>query len=279
MQQLLRDLRSRIAEHKLSSSPAPTPFVTLSWAQSLDGSISGPQGPAGPRLMLSGPDSMRLTHWLRSCHQAILVGSGTLLADNPKLTVRLVPGKSPTRVVLDSRLCIPDGAALLSSPAELVLLALRSELQAPHIATRAAELRSRGVRVLEVPADQRGRLDLHAAFASLRSQLGIESLMIEGGAKVIGSVVRAGLANHVVITAAPLLVGGLRPPFAAAPPITHGDSGTSMSGGASAAARGASSDVIDPELNEMPPCLQNVSAFCLGGDVVISGRCSKPSAL
>ena len=83
------------------------PFVTLSYAQSLDGCIAAKRGQP---LALSGPQSLTLTHQLRSAHDAIMVGIGTLLADNPRLTVRLVEGRDPQPVVLDSRLRFPSEA-------------------------------------------------------------------------------------------------------------------------------------------------------------------------
>ena len=86
------------------------PLVTLSYAQSLDGCIAAR---AGERLALSGPESMQLTHQFRAAHNAILVGIGTVLADNPRLTVRLVQGQDPQPVVLDSHLRIPLEASLL----------------------------------------------------------------------------------------------------------------------------------------------------------------------
>src|SRR3989304_8693232 len=75
------------------------PLVTLSYAQSLDGCIAAR---AGERLALSGPESMRLTHRLRAAQDAILVGIGTVPADNPRLTVHLVQGQDPQPIVLDS---------------------------------------------------------------------------------------------------------------------------------------------------------------------------------
>ena len=87
------------------------PFVTLSYAQSLDGSIAARRGEA---LGLSGPESLRLTHRLRSMHDAILVGIGTVLSDNPRLTVRLVNGQNPRPIVVDSRLRIPLNCRLFA---------------------------------------------------------------------------------------------------------------------------------------------------------------------
>ena len=100
------------------------PLVTLSYAQSLDGSIARERGKP---LALSGPESMRLTHQLRAAHDAILVGIGTVLADDPQLTVRLVEGKSPIPVILDSRLAISPTARLFQNPKKPILVCFDSE--------------------------------------------------------------------------------------------------------------------------------------------------------
>src|SRR4029079_19395558 len=87
------------------------PFVTLAYAQSVAGSIA--LEPGRP-FALSGPESMRLTHALRAAHDGILIGIGTLLSDDPRLTVRLVQGKSPQPVVVDSQLRTPLQARLFN---------------------------------------------------------------------------------------------------------------------------------------------------------------------
>ena len=89
-QAFLSGLKTKIDAWTSGDSGQHTePYVTLTYAQSLDGSIASALGPIGPRLILSGPESMKLTHGIRALHDAIVVGSGTLLADDPKLTVRL----------------------------------------------------------------------------------------------------------------------------------------------------------------------------------------------
>jgi len=140
-------------EALFASVPAPTsnhnrPSVTLSYAQSLDGSIAAR---SREPLTLSGVESMRMTHQLRAAHDAILVGIGTVLADNPRLTVRLVPGKSPQPVVLDSHLCLPLNANLLNLPPSPWIAALEgADLQ------RRVALEARGGRVFHLPADEDG---------------------------------------------------------------------------------------------------------------------------
>ncbi len=176
------------------------PFVTLSYAQSLDGSIATR---SGRPLALSGPESMTLTHSLRACHDAILVGIGTVLADNPRLTVRLVAGKNPQPVIVDSRLRFPPYAELLRHP------------RPPWIATtqeadhkRQEALEAAGARIFRLPSAN-GWVDLDCLL-KLLSDLGLNSLMVEGGAQVITSFLVSRLVDQMVLTIAPWLVGGLR---------------------------------------------------------------------
>jgi len=152
---------------------------------------------------LSGAEAMVLTHRLRAVHAAILVGIGTVLADDPQLTVRLVEGRNPQPLVLDSHLRLPLQASLLQGPCP------------PWVATlpeadpeRWALLEGRGARLLPIPPDPQGRISLPALLARL-ADLGIDSLMVEGGASVISAFIAQGLADQVVLTIAPLFVAGL----------------------------------------------------------------------
>jgi GTP cyclohydrolase II len=176
------------------------PFVTLSYAQSLDGSIAARRGEP---LMLSGTESMMMTHRLRAEHDAILVGIGTVIGDDPRLTVRLVAGDSPQPVVLDSRLRFPLTASLLSGPQKPWIATVED---APSANEKA--LQHVGARVVRLPATKEGKVDLRALLAYLRRQ-GIASLMVEGGAGVITSFLSEGLADRLVLTVAPNLVGGI----------------------------------------------------------------------
>ena len=176
------------------------PFVTLSYAQSLDGCIAAKRGQP---LALSGPQSLTLTHQLRSAHDAILVGVGTLLADNPQLTVRLVEGEDPQPVVVDSWLRFPPEANLLKNPVPPWVAAGEWADEA-----RQRRLERAGARVLRLPADPNRQVDLSALLERL-GELGIGSLMVEGGARVITSFLCARLVDLVVLTISPVLVGGL----------------------------------------------------------------------
>ncbi len=176
------------------------PLVTLSFAQSLDGSITTRRGT--PQA-LSGQASLALTHQLRAAHDAILVGIGTVLADNPRLTVRLVEGKDPQPVVLDAHLRFPLHANLLYHPLH------------PWIATaegadfeKGSALEAAGARLLRLPSQSAGEIDLDLLLEHLAG-LGMNSLMVEGGARVITAFLRQRLVDQVILTIAPVFLGGL----------------------------------------------------------------------
>ncbi len=189
-----------VVDAKAKNRDAPIQ-VTLSYAQSLDGSITAKRGES---LALSGPDSQARTHELRAAHDAILIGLGTLMTDDPRLTVRHAEGAHPQPVVLDSVLRCPSSAKLLSHPT------LR-----PWIVTtpRADEAEARrlekaGAVVIRVAAGRDGRVDLGSLLDALHDR-GTRSLMVEGGAAVITSFLSAELVDRVAITVAPVYVGGL----------------------------------------------------------------------
>jgi 3,4-dihydroxy 2-butanone 4-phosphate synthase/GTP cyclohydrolase II len=142
---------------------------------------------------------------MRAVHDAILVGIGTVLADNPRLTVRLVEGPDPQPVVLDSRLRFPLYAKLLRANGTGPWIATSPQAEAE----RQETLRRAGARLLLLPTDADGWIDLAALLGRL-AELGVDSLMVEGGAQIITSFLASRLVDQVVVTIAPLLVGGLR---------------------------------------------------------------------
>lgn len=178
-----------------TNTKALRPFVTLSYAQSLDGSISMNSQEA---LALSGSESCQLTHQLRSFHQGILVGIGTVLADDPLLTVRHCTGTSPQPIVLDSQLRIPPSARLCQ----------RSDARC-WVLTTQVDSGKLGANVEVLTLDGNGRVNLRDALALLW-QRGIRSLMVEGGGEVITSFLQQQMADAIVLTVAPTLVGGYK---------------------------------------------------------------------
>jgi 3,4-dihydroxy 2-butanone 4-phosphate synthase/GTP cyclohydrolase II len=179
--------------------PAGRPLVTVHYAQTIDGRIASRTGDA---RWVSGEPSLRLAHQLRAAHDAVLVGIGTVLADDPKLTVRLVPGRSPVRVVVDSRLRIPADASVLATADAPTIVATTTRASEE----RATEIRMRGARVLRVHADADGRVDLRDLLARLRGE-GIDRLLVEGGRAIITATLRERLVDRLAVCIAPKLIG------------------------------------------------------------------------
>lgn len=175
------------------------PVVTLKVAASQDGMI------AGASRWITGPESRHRGHLLRASHDAILVGIGTVLADNPSLDCRL-PGlaqRSPVRVVVDSRLRIPEDCTLVET----------AQKNPTWVITTASSgkkydvLRNMGVKLINCAADQAGRVDL-AMMLRLLSGEGITRLLSEGGAQVNASLIRASLIDRLYWFRSLDMVGG-----------------------------------------------------------------------
>jgi len=192
----VRALRHRAEDHFQTHE---RPFVTLTYAQSLDGSIA--TSDRRP-LALSGEESMAFTHRLRAAHDAILVGIGTVLSDNPRLNVRHGEGPHPTPVVLDTNLRFPTDAELLSCDGPSPIIATNQS--APDDRKRALE--QRNARVIRLSCTDDG-ICLDALLGAL-AERDYQSLMVEGGSEVITSFLRHRRVDHLILTVAPMLVGG-----------------------------------------------------------------------
>jgi 3,4-dihydroxy 2-butanone 4-phosphate synthase/GTP cyclohydrolase II len=199
---MMDEIKSRLHEAYKHRELTGKPFVTVSYAQSLDGSIAA--RPGRP-MVLSSPESLVLTHSLRACHDAILVGIGCVLADDPRLNVRLAPGSNPRPIVLDSRLRLPPYAQLLTngSPSPWIFTSETANDE------RGKYLQKLGARIFRIPSTPDAKIDIVTMLSKL-GDLGITTLMVEGGAQVITSFLIARLVNQVVITISPILVGGTR---------------------------------------------------------------------
>jgi diaminohydroxyphosphoribosylaminopyrimidine deaminase/5-amino-6-(5-phosphoribosylamino)uracil reductase len=181
------------------------PLVTLKAAVTLDGCIADRvRRRRRAPVWITGEAARREAHVLRGAHDAVLVGAGTVQADDPRLTVRL-PGRrragAPLRVVLDGRLRTPVHARLVDGgPPTLIVTAAG----APPARVRALE--ARGAEVLALPA--RGeRVALRRVLAALAAR-GVQSVLVEGGAEVLGAFVDARLCDRVALFVAPRLLGG-----------------------------------------------------------------------
>ncbi|MDT2022490.1 bifunctional diaminohydroxyphosphoribosylaminopyrimidine deaminase/5-amino-6-(5-phosphoribosylamino)uracil reductase RibD [Methylocella sp. CPCC 101449] len=175
------------------------PQVTLKLAETADGFAAG--GPHDRRLHITGIAANNYVQMLRATHDAIMVGIGTVLADDPLLTVRL-PGlddRQPLRVVLDSNLQLPLRSRLVTTAAEVPVLVICA---ADADATAEAALAQAGIAVVRVARDDDGHLDLAAALHVLAGR-GVTRVFSEGGPQVAGRLIGLGLADECILLTAP----------------------------------------------------------------------------
>jgi diaminohydroxyphosphoribosylaminopyrimidine deaminase/5-amino-6-(5-phosphoribosylamino)uracil reductase len=196
---LEKECRS-LNETYLKYTTTGMPFVTVKFAQTLDGRIATAQGSS---RWISSPESLKLAHRLRSHHDAIMVGVGTVLADNPELTVRLVRGRNPTRIILDSRLRIPLDAKMLTNQETARTLVATTPAADKE---KLSALSRMGIEVLTVPPDKQGKVDLTQLIKML-GQRQISSLLVEGGAETITSFLRLHLVDKIIAIIAPKIMG------------------------------------------------------------------------
>jgi diaminohydroxyphosphoribosylaminopyrimidine deaminase/5-amino-6-(5-phosphoribosylamino)uracil reductase len=178
------------------------PFTTLKLAMSLDGRIALANGASRG---LSGGESQKAVHAMRLEHEAIMVGAGTVVKDDPELTVRLVDNpddKQPTRFILDSTLSVPLTAKVFDqSLAKTVVVTTGAADQG-----KKAELERREIEVWVAKTDDTGMIDV----AALLHTMGLHeycNLLVEGGARVAASFLKAGLVDKVAFFYAPRLIG------------------------------------------------------------------------
>ncbi|KAF8591946.1 dihydrofolate reductase [Ramaria rubella] len=213
-----RDFLSSILPSPIVSLCSIRPHVTLTYAQSLDGRIAGV---GGEQLILSGKESMVMTHWLRTMHDGILVGIGTALNDNPQLNARHLPARDdpyplPRPIILDTDLRLSISCKLLENFQNCRgrrPWIICSDVYSPEKCERKRTLGDAGARIIEVPlAQNRLCLSLGDVLTTVRN-LGIHSLMVEGGQRIISSFLShvdkdaKPVVDIVIVTVAPTLVG------------------------------------------------------------------------
>jgi diaminohydroxyphosphoribosylaminopyrimidine deaminase / 5-amino-6-(5-phosphoribosylamino)uracil reductase len=182
---------------------AGRPLVTLKLAASLDGRIATRTGAS---RWITGEEARQRAHHLRATHDALMIGSGTALADDPELTCRLagLEGRSPVRIVLDGRLRLPPSSRLARGARKVPTWVIA---RAEADAKRRAALERCGIEVLTVPAAPGGHLDLDMALAVLATR-GLTRVLVEGGSALAAALLRARLVDRLVWFQAPLLIGG-----------------------------------------------------------------------
>jgi len=179
-------------------------WVILKWAQSIDSKLAWADKASGHRW-ISNELSRKDAHKLRRRAGVILVGIGTVLADDPLLTVRPSKGKQPTRIILDSKLRIPLDCKLLATAKKIPVLVATSEAAVQKDPQTVEKITLKGAEVLAVPTTQ-DRCDINSLLDEL-SNRGIAQLLVEGGPSVITSFLKECLADEIVVYIAPKILG------------------------------------------------------------------------
>jgi diaminohydroxyphosphoribosylaminopyrimidine deaminase/5-amino-6-(5-phosphoribosylamino)uracil reductase len=182
------------------------PYVMLKAGMTLDGQLATASGES---QWITGEPSRREVHQLRGSVDAVLIGIGTVLADDPSLTARTGPrfeqftSRQPLRIIVDSRLRTPFTAQVLAQQDKAKTI-LATTAAAP--AARRSILQKKGIEILTLPVFQ-DRVSLRALLTQL-GRRGIMSLLVEGGGEVNAAMLKAKVVNHVRLYMAPLLLGG-----------------------------------------------------------------------
>lgn len=190
--------------HPAPLSPAliEGPLVVAQLGQSLDGRIATLTGAS---KYISGFEALKHLHRLRAEVDAVLIGVGTLIADDPALTVRHVTGKHPVRVVLDPSGRAPEDALIMLDGAAEVICITRPGAPFP-----------KGTRRIELETEADGRFAPHAIVAALR-EAGLTRLLVEGGANTLAGFIDAGAIDLLHVLVAPVILGSGKPGFSLAP--------------------------------------------------------------
>ena len=175
-------------------------FLTLKSALSLDGRIATKTGVS---KWITSKESRSYSHNLRARHDAVLVGINTVMADDPRLTVRSATGRNPVRIVVDSKLRLPIDRKLVQSAQEIPTCVLTTEDADPEHETILVDL---GLNIIKLPATAEGRCDMKAALRELAKRE-VVSVLCEGGAELAGTLLAGHLVDRLHAFVAPILLG------------------------------------------------------------------------
>ncbi len=178
------------------------PFVTLKIAQSLDGKIALTNGKS---KYITSEESLKKVHAIRAQHDAVLVGAGTIIADDPSLTVRFVEGKSPVRIILDGNLTSPIGSGIFHDRKTRVVV-FHVASAGSKAGRKTTTLRKLGVELQGLRGDRDGRIRIKSVLERLAG-MGISSVLVEGGAGIFSEFIRARMADKIYLFIAPIILG------------------------------------------------------------------------
>ncbi len=196
----------------IMAAPADRPFVVAQLGQSLDGRIATP---AGESRWINGDCALDHVHRLRAAVDAVVIGIGTALADDPLLTVRRVAGQHPARVVIDPRGRLPATAKCLADDG-VRRLVVRAE--------KVSDLWSdtyTGIEIVDI-LRVNGHIPPHAIVETL-FKLGLKRLLIEGGASTVSAFIDAGAVDRLHVLVAPMILGSGKPSLSLPPIAWLGD--------------------------------------------------------
>jgi len=176
------------------------PFITLKYAQTIDGRIATSTGRS--KWISSGP-SLKYAHKLRSHHDGVLVGVGTVLKDDPELTVRLVRGRNPVRIVVDPFLKIPVNARIFGNQKDSKTIIAATSRSADEKRTL---LKEKGIEIIVIDEGDNNHVDMKKLLIELGKRE-ISSILVEGGSKIITSFVKERLFDRMVVITAPKILG------------------------------------------------------------------------
>jgi diaminohydroxyphosphoribosylaminopyrimidine deaminase/5-amino-6-(5-phosphoribosylamino)uracil reductase len=197
---------TRLADPFVKRLTTDQPWVIAKWAQTLDGRIATRTGES---QWISSERSRRRVHALRARVDAVLTGIGTVLADDPQLTARAVrrPRRTALRIVVDPRLELPLTSRLARTARDVPVLCATTPAAARARTDHAAALNAAGVTILEAPPlGAPDHIDLRALLATLRAALGVSTLLVESGPRLLGSLLGAGLVDQAIVFIAPLIL-------------------------------------------------------------------------
>ena len=178
------------------------PYVTLKAAQTLDGMIADKNNYSE---WISSSESRKYVHWLRARYDAVLIGSETARIDNPKLTVRMVEGRNPYRVVLDSSLKLKSDLNLFKINSDNKTIVITSEKNKSKL-KKINQLEKLGVKILFVKLDAQGRMQLKSVLKEI-AKLQISSILVEGGSKIYSSFLKQKLFDDIFLFVSPKILG------------------------------------------------------------------------
>ena len=178
------------------------PYVTLKAAQTLDGMIADKNNYSE---WISSSESRKYVHWLRARYDAVLIGSETARIDNPKLTVRMVEGRNPYRVVLDSSLKLKSDLNLFKINSDNKTIVITSEKNKSKL-KKINQLEKLGVKILFVKLDAQGRMQLKSVLKEI-VKLQISSILVEGGSKIYSSFLKQKLFDDIFLFVSPKILG------------------------------------------------------------------------